>query len=52
MNRKKSKRMADGGILLADAGTKETPEQMLAHQVTAMLNNVRAGGSSSYSVSG
>lgn len=25
--------------------------QMLAHQVTAMLNNVRAGGSSSYSVS-
>jgi len=26
--------------------------QMLAHQVTAMLNNVRAGGSSSYSVSG
>ena len=27
---KKSKRMADGGILLADAGTKETPEQMLA----------------------
>ena len=27
---KKSKRMADGGILLADAGTKETPEQLLA----------------------
>jgi hypothetical protein len=28
-----------------------TQAQMLAHQVTAMLNNVRAGGSSSYSVS-
>lgn len=27
---RKAKCMADGGVLLADAGTKETPEQMLA----------------------
>lgn len=47
----KQNQMKDIKNVEAYVGAFMAQAQMLAHQVTAMLNNVRAGGSSSYSVS-